>query len=84
MPLQPALGFVYVAGVHDRFNCPGNQKKNSFQISSTNRGSVNFSYLMLLKKFSNISTTNASHSRSSITKHDLTFATVSSIETAFI
>jgi hypothetical protein len=37
-------------------------------------------YLIALKKCWNISIISASHSRSSITTHDLTFATVSRIE----
>lgn len=41
-------------------------------------------HLKVFKKCWNISKINASHSRSSITTHDRTFATVSRIETLFV
>jgi hypothetical protein len=44
----------------------------------------NESYLIALRKFSNISRISASHSRSNITTHDLTLATVSRIEVLFV
>jgi aminoglycoside/choline kinase family phosphotransferase len=42
------------------------------------------SYLMNFRKYWNISKISSSNSRSSIIKHDLTLATFSRIETAFV